>query len=102
GQAREIRERNRRRPIVDRLLRRPLDASLRRNVQPIRKIGILRRAIAVERQMRGVDAVRAEVVSPAQVRIVAKAVARIEKSEQLRALALPPLETIVQRQPVVL
>ncbi len=69
---------------------------------PVREVRILRGAIAVEDQVGGVDAVRSEVVRPAQVRIIAEAVARIYISEELRVLALAPLEAFVQRQPVVL
>ena len=81
------------RSVVDRLLRSSLDAQVGRYIRSIREEGILRGAIAIEGHLRGVDAVRADVVGPTQIRVVAKTSAGIQKSEQLRGVALAALET---------
>src|ERR1700722_1890132 len=41
-------------------------------------------------------------MGPAQIGVVAETAARIQESEELRGIALAPLETFVQRQPIVL
>ena len=63
---------------------------------------ILSGAIAVERELRRVNGVGADVMRPTQIGVVAKTAAGIQKSEELRGIALAPLETFVQRQPIVL
>ena len=62
----------------------------------------MRGAITVERDLRGVKGVRADVVNPAQIRVVADTIAGIQEAEELGGVALAPLKALGQRQPVVL